>query len=240
MSDFIDIHCHILPGVDDGARDWEMTRKMMEIAWDEGIQTIYATPHYHPMRGKNDLHAWQIALEQIRQEAAEIGDGMEILSGCEILYQQDAVELLQDGKLMTMGDSRYVLVEFPLSSDYSYIVKGLHNLRLGGYLPILAHVERYRNLSSISRVEELVAMGIYIQANADCVLEGSGWLRGRHIRSLLKRKYIHFVGTDAHDDKIRKPLMKECKEYIDKLCGVEYGKAVCGGNARKMINKEIV
>lgn len=240
MSDFIDIHSHILPNVDDGATDLNMTKEMLKIAWKDGISTLFATPHYHPTRGRNDIRSWKLALAKAQKAASEIDYRMRVIPGCEILYQHGIIKLLHNGELWTLANSNYVLVEFPLYADYSYILKGIQELRFGGYLPILAHVERYQNVAKVERVEELIDMGAYIQVNTDTVLKSKGLLRGQTIRKLLRNELVHFIGTDAHENRVRKPVMRECAAYIESLCDREYSELICGENAWKVVNKEII
>lgn len=236
----IDIHCHILPQVDDGSADIEMTRRMLQTAWSEGIDTIIATPHYHPVRGKNDIQAWRKAYHMTQQIAGEIDPRMRILAGCELLYRQGAEDLLREGILWTMAGSRYVLTEFPSDSGGRYITDSLKSLRRNGFYPILAHAERYPDLADPERIGHLIDAGVYIQVNADTVVRSKSLLHGRFIRTLLKKRYVHFVSTDAHDDRRRPPLMRECKAYITKWCGASYARELCEANAHSIFeNTEI-
>ena len=107
-----DVHCHILPGVDDGAKDAMETRSMLEMAWNEGIRTIFATSHYDSEMGTGIWKKRKEALEQTRQMAAEISPELKIASGAEIFFSEKAVEELEKGRIWTMNQSRYVLVEF--------------------------------------------------------------------------------------------------------------------------------
>lgn len=238
MYETIDMHCHILPGVDDGAADPETSRKMLQMAWGDGIGTIIATPHLHPVKGKSGPRQWEKALAEVRKLAAEIDSSLRVLPGCEIWYQQGIEELLLQGGIWTMCGSRYVLTEFSSGTGFSGMTDGLLNLQRCGYYPILAHVERYACLVDLGKVRELVQMGICLQMNAGTVLAGREWLRGRRIREMLKKGYIHLIGTDAHDTSGRKPRMRECRSYLKKICGGRYAAAVCGGNAEKIIAGE--
>lgn len=236
--DFADIHCHILPQVDDGSKSLEMTGNMLKKAYEEGIRTIFATPHFHPVRGKNDSGSWEKAMLLVKREIAGLGLELELLPGCEILYQQDTLADLKSGKARTLAETPYVLVEFPENTGFGMIRQGLGELRRYGYYPILAHVERYADVFSVDRVERLIDDGIYIQMNASTVLRGRGLLQGREIRKLLKRGDIHFAGTDAHNDSTRAPVMEDCAVYIEKLCGRDCAERICGKNALSVARGE--
>ncbi len=233
-----DMHCHILPGVDDGAENLDTSRRMLELAWRDGIRTIIATPHYHPVKGKAGIDRWQAALEAVQTAAGQIDSRIRVLPGCEIWYRQGIEELLLQKKVWTMCGSRYVLTEFSSGVGFSAMSDGLLNLQRSGFYPILAHIERYACLDEPEKVEALLQMRVYLQMNADTVLRGQELLRGRYVRTLLKRGYIHFVATDAHDLTRRRPQMKKSWSYISKLCGREYADTVCGKNALRVVTGE--
>lgn len=236
----IDIHCHILPGVDDGASNEAETKQMLLIAYSEGIRCIIATPHYH---GGMEVEEWdkrRAAMIVTSELASEIASDFHIIPGSEIYYSQEAVEALKSGKVWTMSGSKYVLVEFPVYAEFTYIRRAVQILQYEGYLPILAHIERYPALMSLERIDELVNAGAYIQVNAGSVIGKEGRKVKRYIQQLLKRRYIHFIGTDAHGGTYRRPLMKKCAEYIQKKTDAAYCSKVCMKNAGKIIRREYI
>ena len=238
--ELIDIHSHILAGVDDGAENREMMRRMLKIAWEDGIHTVFATPHYHPHRGHASREQWKLALDTARLEAALISPSMRVVEGCEILYRQNTAGLLQEERVCPLGKSRYVLVEFPENAEFSYMLRGLQDLRNEGWLPVLAHVERYVHVRKVEQAERLVGAGAYLQMNADAVLKGQHWRQGAVVRKLLTSGCIHFIGTDAHDDRIRPPKLRAAYRYIEKLCGADCAGRLCGENAKKILTREIL
>lgn len=235
-----DVHCHILPGVDDGAKDAMETRSMLEMAWNEGIRTIFATSHYDSEMGTGIWKKRKEALEQTRQMAAEISPELKIASGAEIFFSEKAVEELEKGRIWTMNQSRYVLVEFFPGEEFFYIQRGLQTLQYKGFWPILAHVERYEELMEKERVRELAFMGVFLQANASSVIGRNGRRVKKHLRCLLQERLIHFVGTDAHGSRHRRPLMAECAAYIEKKTDREYCRKICRENAGKIIRREYI
>ncbi len=236
----IDIHSHILPGVDDGARDEEETRAMLKMAYDEGIRIMFATSHYHSEMGREAWAKRSAALEKARAIAGEIAADFKIAAGAEIYYSEEAVQELADGTVWTMNGSKYVLVEFATYEDYAYIRRGLQNLQYHGFWPILAHVERYQALEEEECVAELVSMGVYIQANAGSFLGKDGRKVKKYLLRLLENGWIHFVGTDAHGTDRRRPRMEKCAAYIEKKAGRACSRALCRENAGKVIRREFI
>lgn len=236
----VDIHCHILPGVDDGARNFSETETMLRIAYKEGIRTIFATPHTSEGMTEEEWQRRKEIFARTRQLAGMIGEDFRIVLGAEILYTSGIIRELKDGRIRTMNGSPFVLIEFPLYVDFSYIRQAVQDLKGAGYRPMLAHVERYPALADVENIGYLIEMGAYIQVNASSVTGKSGWKVKRYIKRLLKNEYIHFIGTDAHGKQHRRPLMKECAAYIEKKAGRQYRNRVCGGNAKEIIRRKTI
>lgn len=229
---FVDIHAHILPGMDDGARSLEEALGMLGMAWEEGISDIIATPHYKQGR----YHARrQTVLEQMEllQEAAmEEGIPVRLHPGTEIFYRGGLEEKLDRGALWTLNGTEYVLVEFLPPEEYSYIRNSLDSLLGMGYRPVLAHAERYRCfLKDAEKIGEIRKMGCRIQVNAGSVVGEFGYSAGRFVRGLIRKQMADYLGTDAHDLRGRSPAMKKCAAYLYRKCSKEYADALLFGNA---------
>ena len=154
MDNFIDMHVHILPGVDDGAEDIKEMEEMLKIAYSEGIRCIIATPHHHPRRGKESPEVLRKKAALLRKSAHEIDEHFRIYLGTEIFFGQDVLEKLKEGQILTMNRRNYVLVEFSPSEPFSYIKQSLQQLMMAGYEVILAHAERYRCLTDEPELAE--------------------------------------------------------------------------------------
>lgn len=235
-----DIHCHILPGVDDGARNEQETEEMLRIAYQEGIRTIIATPHFSEDITEAERMFRKEAFVRTARLARAISPEFRIYPGGEIFYSQGTLNALKQKRNWTMCGSQYVLVEFPIYAEFSYIRQAVQNLQYGGYQPILAHIERYQALLEEKNVAELATMGAYMQVNASSVVGKAGWKTKQYLCRLMKKQYIHFVGTDAHGSVHRRPLMKECCRIIEKKTDGEYCAKLCGENAEKLIGKEYI
>ena len=236
MGFYIDMHCHILPGVDDGAEDEKTTLEMLRMAYDEGIRVIVATPHHHPKRGMARPAELKESLVKARDLAKRVGEDLRIIPGMEVYFTHDILEESGRSSLKTMGKSHYLLVEFSPGDDFTYIRQGLMQVQMKGYLPILAHVERYGCMVDHSEyVEELVDMGILIQVNAGSITGVSGRKIRKFIHGLMKEELVHLVGTDAHNTGSRSPQMRESAEYVEKKFGAEYMRKIFFENGSRVL-----
>ena len=239
MNQFVDIHCHILPGVDDGSQTPEETKAMLQKAWDEGIQIMVATPHYHKQRGKNDIELIKKQLLLTRKLAKEVHPKMQICLGMEIYYGEDVPELLKEGRVVSIRKSRYILVEFSPCDEFQYILNAVRKLQMSGHTVIIAHIERYNCLrKDISNVEYLREMGAYLQVNTGSITGSYGRSVKKFLREVLKAHLVQLVGTDAHGSERRTPKMQEAYKEVVKRCGEEYADQIFGQNAKKVLRNE--
>lgn len=234
----IDIHNHILPGVDDGSKNMAETMEMLSLAIDEGIKGIVATPHYEAGLDEGQHEKCMRAYQRVADYIEEKNIPFSLYMGNEIYYSESVIEELQKGLINTMNGTRYVLVEFPIYADYMYIERSLHNLQYAGYWPIIAHVERYESLRSVERIQSLVDMNVYIQINQNSVINKKRWQVRRFCLQLMRKKLVHFLATDAHGSKHRKPEVEKCFEYLDKKIGESYRRLISEDNPKKVIEGE--
>jgi protein-tyrosine phosphatase len=213
----IDIHCHILPGVDDGSQSWEMTAKMCRIAVQDGITHIVATPHSN---GEFDYDRSRFTgmLEQLSAAA----DGKLTFSlGCDFHFSYDNIQdALANPRRYTIGDSRYLLVEF---SDYGLppsVKQDLFSLLNCGIVPIITHPERNQIL--LRRPELVLAMveqGCLVQVTASAVTGYWGLQSQKMAEWLLQRDAVHVLASDAHDPGRRRPVLSAAREAVARLAG---------------------
>lgn len=214
------MHCHIIPGVDDGASDMDMSLDMLSIAYDEGIREIVFTPHF--MLGDNSYtyEGLEETFSDLCSKAAAKYPDLKLYLGNEVLYENGIIDELKNGNIHTMNNTKYVLVEFNIRTSYNEIYGAISELVMARYIPIIAHVERYRCLvDRLDRIEELVNMRVLLQMNISSVDGGFLNENTRWCRKLLKNEYITFLGTDAHNVDSRAPYTKEYIKKIRKKCG---------------------
>ena len=238
MEGYIDMHCHILPGVDDGAKDIDETKAMLRIAYEEGIRCIIATPHHHPRRGKESPTVLRRQAKLVREAAHEIDEHFRIYLGTEVFFGQDVPDKLKDGKILSMNNRDYVLVEFSPSDTFAYIRQSLQQMQLAGYEVILAHVERYNCIVKEAELaEQLWEMGIHLQVNAESITGESGREIKKFVKYLMDQELVFCVGTDAHSPRHRAPRMKKAAAYVKKKYGEEYMRRIFFSNAKTMLKK---
>lgn len=241
MGDIYDVHCHIMAGVDDGARDYDISKRMLSIAYMEGVRNIILTPHYNRRFWSTEREKYEEGYRQIVKIAEENHPDMNIYMGCEIFYNEDIFDELEKGLIPTMAGGRYVLVEFSTTVSYKLVKNTIMGIQQREYIPIIAHVERYDCLvDEVELVAELVELGAYIQVNASTIEGTNGKPGKKMVKHLLKRELVHFVGTDAHDDRFRTPKIKEAYAYVKKKYGYAYADKIFMENPQCIINNTYI
>ena len=220
-----DIHCHILPGVDDGAEDMEMAKMLIRKELDDGVQNIILTPHYRRRMFEPEMSQIYSMYEQLRQETEDWD--INLYLGCEYHANMDMAEDLNAGKRPTLGGSRYVLCEFSDGDLASYITERTYQLLANGYIPVLAHIERYKALTKdFSLIDDLVERGCRMQVNAGSILGEDGFFTRRFCKKLIDYDLLHFIGSDAHNLTDRTPRIGECASYLEKKYGEAYAQQI--------------
>ena len=237
----IDIHCHIMPGVDDGSPDLVTSLEMLRIADKNGITHIILTPHHKPMH-HNVSPEHNVAYRKKLQEAAtEAGIKAKLFSGNEIYYSDETMEELIDGRICSLAGSDYVLVEFHPTNPFKAIQNAAGRVQAAGYIPIIAHVERYSDIvSHPARVRDLIQMGCFIQVNASSVMGKYGFGISHFTKKLLKEELVHFIASDAHDTGRRAPHLLDCRNYVERKFGEDYGKKLFFTNPANVIRNELI
>lgn len=240
LSEIIDIHSHILPGIDDGSRDWDMSLHMLEIAVQEGITTIVATPHHMPGKGYTSPAEIRELVDELQDKADRRQLDIRILPGNELFYREEVLDLLEEDNVMGMNETRYVLVEFDVLAERPYIRNAMRNILGLGYTPILAHVERYPAMlgKDFETIRILRKLGVLIQVNASSIAGEVGKDIRKQMKKLLKEHLVDLVGTDAHSDRRRAPRVQECIRTLEKWCEPEYVEALLCGNALKLLKHQ--
>ena len=233
---YIDMHSHILPGMDDGSRSMGQTLRMLETAVSEGITTMIATPHNMPGKGCPSGSVVRRKVDELRLTVEQEGIPLEIVAGTEYYYREEVLDILDSEDAVTLGNSDCVLVEFEPLAERNYIRNALRNILGLGYRPVIAHVERYAKLmEDISLLTDMRKNGILVQVNAMSVTGDNGRQAKKDVRNLLKKGLVDFVATDAHSDGRRAPFMGKCADVLYKKCGTEYADRLLSGNAEALL-----
>ena len=237
-----DMHCHILPGLDDGAKNREVMERMLKMSYDSGVRAMIATSHYNPRSFKYSLPEYEQRLMLATMNAMDIDEQYRIYSGQEIFFANGTVDDLMAGRALPLAQSRYVLVEFAPYHNYEYIRNAVNELLIHGYWPIIAHVERYDTLfGNVDKVAELIDSGAYIQSNASHVTGAAGGKRMHSfLHKLLKNGMVHFIASDGHNVERRPTELGKCAEYVCKKYGMSMYERIFVDDPERIIGKEMI
>ncbi|MFV0557015.1 MAG: tyrosine-protein phosphatase [Lactovum sp.] len=218
----IDIHSHILPGIDDGAKTIQDTRNMLKMAIAEGVTTIVATPHYNPQyKNERDLILEKVVLVQdmVKKEKLPIS----VVSGQEVRVYGDLIKDYISGKLATVADfTRFMLVEFPSNQVPSYASRLFYEMTLEGFQPILVHPERNSGIiEDLQLLADFVSQGVITQVTASSITGHFGRKVKEISNDILDNQLAHFIASDAHNITSRAFKMKDAFQIIEKNYGQE-------------------
>lgn len=231
--ELIDIHSHMIPGIDDGASDEKIAIEMLRKSYEEGVRGIILTPHYHELRGYTARS--EPELTHMRELAAQVGTDLRVYGGNELRYSSNTAEVLRSKEAATLAGSKYVLVEFADGSEYEEIRKGVNELTLYGYWPVLAHVERYHLARSRrSELEELLKAGAYLQVNAESFFSRKLQVRN-FVRKLAREELLSFIGSDCHNMSSRPPNLRSCAELVCRRYGEKTARRIFQENPANVI-----
>lgn len=230
----IDIHTHILPGVDDGPETLEEALDMARMAMAEGITHMIATPHYMPHRFDPALVSQGFQALETGLQAA--GIPLRVTLGNEVPLNEEGLKALSDGLCRPMGASNYVLVELPYDRMYPVHEQWLYELGIMGFTPILAHVDRYPYLlAEPEKLRRMIQGGCVSQLNASAILR----LETRKpALQLIRSDLVHLVASDCHSLGNRPPALKEAFELVAASVGHPVAEDLFHDNGRRMLEKQ--
>ncbi|MBR6513800.1 MAG: hypothetical protein IKT46_03090 [Clostridia bacterium] len=226
--ELVDLHNHALYACDDGPKSEKDMQSLIDAIYKDSIRHLCLTPHYHPgYFGENSERADR-SFEKLSRYAAEKYPDLKLYRGNELRYDRGCVEWIKSGRCHAINDTNYVLVDFSHSAEGDEIVKGTNSILSAGYIPVLAHVERYRKVAKdMDFVRELRENGVVIQVDAQSILGVFGFGSKRCCKRMLALGLVDLVATDAHGSVIRPPSISDSYKYIEKHFGHRYAEAVC-------------
>ncbi len=224
---WIDLHTHILPGVDDGARDLAQSIRMARIAEQGGISHLVATPHSLDWPAEDQQPAVDAAVGRLNAALQAAGVPVTILPGVEVAIVPEISAQVRSGQVFGLAHSRYVLLELPATAYPLYTEQTVFELQLSGMAVILAHPERN------ARIEErpdlvlpLVERGVLLQVTAGSIVGQFGPRVQKTARNMLQRGMVHLIASDAHDDTHRRPVLAEAVRAAGEIVGPEQAHAM--------------
>jgi protein-tyrosine phosphatase len=227
----VDIHHHLLPGLDDGSKDFETSIAMAKMAAADGITHIVATPHANS-RYTFDPAVNAAQVEALQKALAAEGIAIAVGSGCDFhLSYENLQHAYREPRRFTINGRGYLLVELPDYSIPRQLDDSFYELRVAGIEPILTHPERNPVLQKdTSRMEEWIRQGMLIQVTTSSVLGQMGSVAERMAHRMLANRWVHFLATDAHNLKGRPPQMRAAYELVAKKYGKAYADRICVEN----------
>ncbi|MCM8711385.1 protein tyrosine phosphatase [Clostridium sp. SYSU_GA19001] len=211
----IDFHSHIIPSIDDGSKDFDMSLEMLSLAVSEGTKYICATSHYIPGEIEQDRDLYDKRLSDLSKFCFRQNIDINILPALELYMHPELSRLYRERKIWGINNTQYLLIEFPMQQFPVYTEDVLYELRLQGAVPVIAHPERnFRIGKDISLISNLVEQGALVQVNAGSLRGIYGKDIKKAAEKLIDMNLIHMVGSDAHDNRRRNAKIKEAYEVI--------------------------
>lgn len=239
---FTDLHMHILPCLDDGSPSEESTLRMAAMAAESGTAKIVATPH---SRGFGD-HTDPLFHLTVREAADALGHALEdcgipirILTGMEVYAGEDTVSELAEGILLPLGDTRCVLTEFGFDEDPDFVEKTLHDMQDAGWLPLIAHPERYFFIQDdLNLAYRLVKAGCLMQVNKGSLLGRFGETEQSCAMALIRHGLVHAVASDAHSPRHRTPPLDTVYTWLSETFSPRAAELLLAQNPNRILSGE--
>jgi protein-tyrosine phosphatase len=218
----IDLHCHILPGIDDGAKDASVSLAMAKASVAQGVTVVACTPHITPGLYHNSGPAIRQATQQLQAILDQEGIPLQLVAGADVHMTPDFVVGIRSGRLLSLADSRYVLVEPPHHTAPPQLEEFFFSLVVAGYVPILTHPERLSWVPSrYEMIKRLVQGGVWMQITAGSFAGAFGPNALYWAERMLDEGCVHLLASDAHDAQRRPPNLAEGREIVAKRVGAE-------------------
>lgn len=238
----IDIHTHITPNVDDGSSGLKESIQMIEKSIEQGCKSLFLTPHSEAF----DYYGHETVIKKmdliIKEASFNEKCLINIYKGSEIYihpyFLSRIINDLKTNQYLTMNNTNYILVEFDTwKGNINEILFCIKKLILNGWIPILAHVERYtKTFATIKNIKQLKEMGCLIQINLYSLDNEKNDTIRHCAREMLDNKLVDMVGTDAHQINHRPPVLKEGYQYIITHCNKQYADDILWKNAKRYLN----
>ena len=226
----IDLHCHLLPGIDDGAKDLSESIAMARIAVADGIRIVACTPHISPGVYDNDGPGIRRAVDELATALFDHGVDLYLLAGADVHLAPNMVEGLGSGRILTLADSRYFLLEPPHHIPPPRLEEVAAGLIAAGYVPVLTHPERLSWIDThYASIRRLFSAGVWMQITATSITGVFGKVPRYWADRMLDEGMVHIIATDAHSTGRRRPVLSAARaaaavrlgeEEADRLCEV--------------------
>lgn len=239
---FIDIHGHYAWNIDDGIQTKEESLLALDIARDNGIVKIVATPHIVPgSHNKEDIQDIRQRIQELKYCANQ--KNIEVQEGCELFLNHDCIKSIHQQLFIPFEGTKYILVEFDVRKELgeSYEVEDyLYEIEVAGYTPIIAHVERYfKNELDIDRIEDMIDNGYIIQINSSSLLGYHGKHAQKFAYQLINEGLVHVIASDTHSATGKRiPALKDVYNILSKKYDYQTLKLLMFDNPQRILNNQ--
>ena len=233
----IDIHSHLIYGVDDGSKDIETSIDILDNYAKNGVTDIVLTPHYivdtnYVSSKLNNIDKLSVLKSEIKKRGININ----LYLGNEIYIDEHITDYIRTNKMCTLNNTEYILIELPLSGEYPDYQDIILSLVRIGFKVVLAHPERYTSFQrDFNRILQMTNMGVLLQCNIDSIIGRYGPEAKTTIKWILKNKLCTFVGTDIHSKKDNYSFIEKCKKKFSKYLTKEEINDIFNENAKKIL-----
>lgn len=237
----IDIHTHILPGIDDGSGDFNQSLLMAGEAYNAGFTDIITTSHYMTNVYETNSDARFNLISEFQSLLNKNKININIYNGAEIYFSEEFPDLIANGTIPTLAGSQYILFELPLSKNVTYIDSVIFKLKRMGYKPIIAHPERYQIVQdNFELANEWISYGALLQCNYGSMIDVYGKSARKVLLKLLKNHMVTFLGSDNHRAGAIYAAMPKIVDKLKKKIGEDYFYELSEANPRKIIENDII
>ncbi|MCI0590644.1 MAG: capsular biosynthesis protein [Gammaproteobacteria bacterium] len=218
----IDLHCHMLPAIDDGAPEWDTALEMARIAISDGIRLAVCTPHIYPGLYENTAAGIGASVAVFEERLQQAGLSLRLGVGADTHLVPDIVASLRSGRIPTLNGSRYFLLEPPHHVAPPRLSKTCFALLTAGYIPVITHPERLSWIEDhYALFQELVGRGVWMQVTAGSLTGRFGHKARYWAERMLDEGIVHLLATDAHGIRRRPPLLAEGRQAAERWVGPE-------------------
>ncbi len=216
----IDLHCHLLPGIDDGAENLAMSLEMARIASHDGITVTACTPHILPTVYDNTGPAIRASVTLLQNELVQAGISLRLVAGADVGVAADVADGLKDDRVLTLNNSRYLLLEPPHYAPLPQLEEYVFKLQAAGFIGIITHPERLTWIETrYGLIERMVHNGAWVQLTAGSLMGRFGRRPRYWAERMLDEGLCHVLATDAHNTSSRAPLLAEARNAAAKRVG---------------------
>lgn len=239
--DMIDLHSHILPGIDDGSKNIETSLEMARIAAADGIRILACTPHVRPPTYNNNSFGITKAIHSLQRHFDNEKIDLKLVLGGDIHINRDIIEKLHNKTIPSLNGSRYFLFEPPHNVMPPHLVRFCHKILRAGYIPVLTHPERLSWIDNhydvITKLDEI---GVAIQLTAGAITGDFGRTAKYWSERLLAEDRTDIIASDAHDTTHRIPVLSKARDFITEFCDEETAKRLTFGNPRRILENRVL